>query len=105
MNKKMNRLLRPGLGVYFVVMMGFCLVALLMDLTVLAGLEGLVTLLLYASYLLMRKLRHRDLLKFLKKHEETLEATGKGKSPLPAVVIRLNDGSILWSVIKTETMA
>ena len=97
MNKKMNRLLRPGLGVYFVVMIGFCLVALLMDLTVLAGIEGLITLLLYVSYLLMRKLRHWDLVKFLKKHEETLEATGKGKSPLPAVVIRLNDGSILWT--------
>ena len=27
MNKRMNRLLRPGLGVYFVVMLGFCLVA------------------------------------------------------------------------------
>ena len=97
MNKKMNRLLRPGLGVYFVVMLGFCLVALLMDQTVLAGLEGIVTLVLYVSYLLMRKLRHRDLVKFLKKHEETLEATGKGKSPLPAVVIRINDGSILWT--------
>jgi len=96
-NKKMNRLLRPGLGVYFVVMLGFCLAALLMDQTVLAGLEGLVTLILYATYLLIRKLRHRDLVKFLQKNEETLEATGKGKSPLPAVVIRLNDGSILWT--------
>ena len=97
MNKKMNRLLRPGLGVYFVVMLGFCLVALLMDQTVLAGLEGLVTMVLYASYLLMRKLRHRDLVNFLKKNSETLEATGNGKSPLPAVVIRLSDGSILWT--------
>ena len=97
MNKKMNRLLRPGLGVYFVVMTGFCLAALLLDHTVLAGLEGLVTLVLYASYLLMRKLRHHDLVKFLKKNATTLEATGKGKSPLPAVVIRLNDSSILWT--------
>ena len=96
-NKKMNRLLRPGLGVYFVVMLGFCLMALLMDETVLAGVEFLITLVLYVSYLLMRKLRHRDLMNFLKKNEETLEATGKGKSPLPAVVIRLNDSSILWT--------
>jgi serine phosphatase RsbU (regulator of sigma subunit) len=41
MNKKTHRLLRPGLGVYFIVMLGFCLVALLMDLPVLAGVEGL----------------------------------------------------------------
>ena len=97
MNKKMNRLLRPGLGVYFVVMLGFCLVALLMDLTVLAGLEAAVTAALYTSYLLMRKLRHRELRRYLEKCEGTVEATGKGKSPFPAVVIRLSDSSILWT--------
>lgn len=84
------------MGIYFVVMLGFCLVALLMDQPMLAGIEGGITAVLYTAYLLVRKLRHRELLNYLKKCEETVEYTGKGKSPFPAVVIRLSDGSILW---------
>ena len=97
MNKKTHRLLRPGLGVYFIVMLGFCLVALLMDMPVLAGIEGAITAALYASYLLLRKLRHRDLLRFLQKNPETVEAAGKGSNPFPALMVRLNDGSIIWA--------
>ncbi len=97
MNKKMNRLLRPGLGVYFVVMLGFCLVALLMDQPVLAGIEGAVTAVLYASYLAIRKLRHRELRRYLEQSAETVESAGKGKSPFPSVLIRLSDSSILWA--------
>ena len=95
--KRTNRLLRPGLGVYFVVMIGFCLMALLADQPLLAGIEIAVTAALYTSYLLMRKLRHRELLRFLEKSVETVESTGKGKSPFPAVVIRLSDSSIVWA--------
>ena len=96
MNRKIRRILRPGMGIYFVVMLGFCLVALLMDQPMLAGIEGAITAVLYTAYLLVRKLRHRELLNYLKKCEETVEYTGKGRSPFPAVVIRLSDGSILW---------
>ena len=95
--KRTNRLLRPGLGVYFVVMIGFCLMALLADQPMLAGIEIAVTAALYASYLLMRKLRHRELLRFLEKSTQTVESTGKGKGPFPAVVIRLSDSSIVWA--------
>ena len=97
MNKKLHRLLRPGLGVYFIVMLGFCLAALLMDLPVLAGIEGAVTAVLYVSYLLLRKLRHQELLRFLQKNPETVESAGKGGSPFPTLVVRLSDGSILWA--------
>ena len=97
MNKKTHRLLRPGLGVYFIVMLGFCLVALLMDLPVLAGVEGAITAALYASYLLLRKLRHRELLRFLQKNPETVESTGKGSSPFPTLAVRISDGSIVWA--------
>ena len=93
--KKLNRLLRPGMGIYFVVMMGFCLVALLMDQTVLAAFEGLATAVLYAGYLLVRKLRHRELLRYLEKSPNTIETAGIGENPFPMVTIRLHDGSIV----------
>ena len=97
MNKRLNRVLRPGAGVYFVAMLGFCLVSLLMNQLAVAVAEGTIIALLYASYLLLRKLRHRDLLRYLEQNPNTVESAGKGKSPFPVMVVRLNDGSIVWS--------
>ena len=46
MNKKLGRLIHPGMGTYFMVMLCFCLAALLMNQLTLAAAEGGVTLLL-----------------------------------------------------------
>ena len=73
MNRKIRRILRPGMGIYFVAMLGFSLMALLMDQPMLAVIEGAITAILYSAYLLVRKLRHRNLLNYLKKCEETVE--------------------------------
>ena len=96
-NKRLNRVLRPGAGVYFVAMLGFCLISLLMNQLAIAVAEGAIIALLYASYLLLRKLRHRDLLRYLEQNPNTVESAGKGKSPFPVMVVRLSDGSIVWS--------
>ena len=95
MKKKLNRLLRPGMGIYFVIMAGFCLAALLMDQTVLAAMEAGVTAIAYTGYLLVRKLRHRELLRYLEKSPHTIETAGMGENPFPMVTIRIHDGSIL----------
>ena len=97
MNKKLARLLRPGMGVYFAVMLSFCLAALLLDHLVLAALEAGVTLLLFVSYMIMRKLRQRSLLRYIEKAPNTIEAKGSGESPFPTVIAKLNDGHIVWT--------
>ena len=97
MNKKLARLLRPGMGVYFAVMLSFCLAALLLDHLVLAALEAGVTLLLFVSYMIMRKLRQRNLLRYIEKAPNTIETKGSGESPFPTVIARLNDGHIVWT--------
>ena len=86
MNKKLARLLRPGMGVYFAVMLSFCLAALLLDHLVLAALEAGVTLLLFVSYMIMRKLRQRNLLRYIEKAPNTIETKGSGESPFPTVM-------------------
>ena len=73
MNKKLARLLQPGMGVYFVVMLCFCLAALLLNHLVLAALEAGVTLLLFVSYMILRKLRQRSLLRYIAEAPNTIE--------------------------------
>ena len=65
MSKKLARLINPGLGLYFWVMLGFILAALLLGQYLLAGVEAVVVFLLYLSYLIMRKTRHRQMLRYI----------------------------------------
>ena len=97
MKRKLNRILRPGMGIYFITMLAFSLVTLLMDRPAIAAGEALITVAMYTAYVLLRKLRHRNLLRYLEKNHETVESAGKGKSPFPTVVTRLSDGSIIWA--------
>ena len=63
MNRKLSRLMNPGMGLYFWVMAGFCLAALLLGQFLLAAAEALVIALLFVSYLIFRKVRRRQLLR------------------------------------------
>ena len=97
MNKKLGRLLHPGMGIYFVVMLGFCLAALLRNHLLLAAVEGIVTLVMYVFYMLRRKHRH-DLMKdYLKTIPTAIESISHGESPFPTVMARLGDGGIIWA--------
>jgi len=96
LNKKTNRLLNPGMGLYLWVMIGFCLATLLLGQFLLAAAEALVVALLFVSYLIFRKIRHRQLLRFLEDSSNTLESVSHGSSPFPTAVIRMGDNGIVW---------
>ena len=96
-NRKIGRLLNPGMGLYFYVMLSFCLASLLLGQFFLAAVEGIIILLLFGSYMLYRKARSRQLLRFLQDSPSTLESVSHGESPFPTVVIRLADGGIVWA--------
>ena len=104
MKKKLTRLIHPGMGVYFMIMLGFCLAALLLDQLVLAAVESLVTLLLFISYMLLRKKRHDDLLHYIQNAPNTLESVSHGEAPFPTVIARLGDGGIIWANEKFVSM-
>ena len=97
MGKKIGRLLNPGMGLYFWVMLSFCLATLLFGQYFLALVEGIVVLLLFVSYMIYRKVRSRQLLRFLQESANTIESTSRGNSPFPAVMIRLADNGIVWN--------
>ena len=101
--KKLDRLLRPGMGAYFLVMAAFCAATLVEGNYLLAAAEAAVTLLVFTLYMTNRNRRDRLIQKYLQADEgeaetsHTLEATSKGESPLPAVLVRLGDNGILWA--------
>ncbi|MBQ7801321.1 MAG: DHH family phosphoesterase [Oscillospiraceae bacterium] len=97
MNKKLGRLLHPGMGIYFVVMLGFCLAALLREHILLAAVEGCVTLVLYVFYILRRKHRHDQLQQYLQSIPGAIESVSRGESPFPTVMARLGDGGLIWA--------
>ena len=97
MNKKLGRLLHPGLGFYFTVMLGFCLAALLAHDLWLAVAEFAVTALMFVFYSYRRRNRHMELLRYIQSAPDTIESIGQGESPFPTVMARLSDGGIVWA--------
>ena len=66
MKRKLGRLLRPGMGLYFVVLVLFVVAAALMQDYLLAVGEALFTMALLGLYLLSQKRRRADLAAYLK---------------------------------------
>ena len=97
MNRKLGRLLRPGMGMYFFVMAAFCAAALLRGHYWLAAGETAVTLVIFMLYIMSRSRRNRQIQQFIQSASNTLEATSQGEGPLPAVLVRLGDGAIIWA--------
>ena len=95
-NQRLNRLLRPHMGVYFAAMGGFSALAILMEQYWLGATMAAAALLLYAVYHLDRNYRRRELQKYLQSAENTLESSSRGDAPFPAVLVRLGDGGIMW---------
>ena len=83
MNKKLGRLLRPGMGGDFLVLGAFCAAALLEGHYWLAAAETAVTLLMFILYIMNRTFRDRQIQNFIQSAANTLEATSQGEGPLP----------------------
>ena len=97
MNKKLGRLLQPGMGMYFAFMAGFALVALLMQYYILFGVELVLTVGLFAYYLIRKRRRQKEIQSFIDSTINDLNSVGKAESPFPKVMIRLADGVIIWT--------
>ena len=96
MEKKLDRWVRPGKGVYFAILFSFCALAFLAGHYWLGTGELLVSLLTLGYYLVDRQHRRRMLRQYIQSEPDTLEGISKGDGPLPAVMVRMEDGSIVW---------
>lgn len=95
MNKKLGRLIRPGMGLYFICMLLFAVGTLLLDHPIIAAAEGGVTLLLFIGYQIGKVRRRKSLAAYIQSATDTVDsATGKDM-PLPMALVRLVDGELI----------
>ena len=96
MDKKLERLLRPGKGIYFFILFFFCALSFLTGYTWLGVGELAVALLTMAFYLVERNHRKHMLAQYLQSDPDALESACKGDGPLPALMVQMDTGSITW---------
>ena len=96
MNKKLSRLLQPGLGWLFAAMGLFVLLALATYQYTLAAAEGGITLLLFVIYMIRKANRKRELQNFIRSTTDVLDE-GRSDSPFPMMMVRLGDNEVIWT--------
>lgn len=97
MNKKLSRLLQPGMGWFFAVLLCFCAAALVMHYYVLAVAELVITAALFAYYWVQKSRRKKEIQAFIQSTFNTLDVAKGAETPFPMVLVRLMDGGIIWS--------
>ena len=96
MKKRLSRLFRPSMRGYFIFMLIFAVITALVQQYVLAAVELVITGLIFAVYMILKRNRRRELEKFLNKQLDPEQKTG-GKIPFPMVVTRLGDEGIIYA--------
>ncbi len=96
MNKKLKRMLQPGMLLYFIVLVGFCLGAFFMGDYVLAGVEAVLTAALLIYYLVRKRLRNKEIQGFIQSTFNTLDMAKGAELPFPMVLVDLVDDKIIW---------
>ena len=104
MNKKLARLLQPGMGWFFGVLIAFCAAAVFLGFYPLAIGEAVATVLLFALYWVLKHRRNKEIQAFIQSTFNTLDVTKGAENPFPMVLIRLVDGGIVWNNDKFATM-
>ena len=97
MNKKLGRFLQPRIGAYFFVLFCFAAAAIAGQYYILAAIEFGVTAVLLAGHIVYRNYRRRELSRFLQKTSDEMSKREGTDSPFPVVVIRLDDGGIVYA--------
>ncbi len=97
MNKKLGRWLWPGLWVFFTVMVGFAVAAAVMENYILAAVEGGITAVLGIYYVICRMYRRREVQQYVKTAFDSAGISAGADVPLPMVLVRMGDQSIIWA--------
>ena len=96
MNKKLRRLLQPNVSAFFVVLVLFCVVALVLEQYYLALAEAVVTAVLFVSYHWAARRRHQVVSQYVRSANEMVKRTAGGEVPFPEALININEDEIVW---------
>ena len=97
MNRKLGRLLEPGMDLFFIVMLIFAAASLIAGAASLAVTELLATGVLFVYYRYSQHKRRRELEAFIQSATNTLGTTDGGKTPFPMALVRMGDGALIWA--------
>ncbi len=98
-DKKLSRLLKSNLQIYFICLLAFTLAAVTVSPT-LALAEGIATVALYAYFTQSGKSRRQSILQYIDNVTGNVETASKSNlvnSPLPIMVFRPDTGEVIWS--------
>ena len=97
MKKKLSRLLEPGVGLFFGFLFCFAALTVLRQDYLLAGVEAAVTIALMVLHRFGRENRRRELQAYSRRAVSVREEADSADVPVPMVLIRPGDGTILWA--------
>lgn len=97
MDKKLGRLLRPSMAMYFVFMAGFAIAAAAMRYYILAAAEAALTMALLAYYLFSRNRRRREIQNYIRGAVSEVDIASGAEAPFPSLVVRLGDESVVFA--------
>ena len=97
MNKKLSKLLRPSVGLFFALLMVFAGAALYLQYYILAIVEFSVIAVALAAYLIYWNSRRKYLQKYLHKALENVTAAEGSQPPFPMVALRMEDNTVIYA--------
>ena len=97
MGKKLARFLHPRVGAYFFVLFAFAAAALVLKQYILAIAEFSLIAVFLTGHILYRNHKKQVMSQFLQKTVDEMNGGHGGEMPFPAVVIRQEDGGIVYA--------
>ena len=96
MDKKLIRLFRPSRTIYYVLMVCFAIGSMMVGQYLLGTAELIAPGAAFFVHLSHQQASNRRIRQYLQRATDTLESTGQGASPFPAVLVQLGDESVVW---------
>ena len=97
MNKKLSRLLEPGMGLYFLILFSFAGVAAALQQYTVAAVELAVIVLLFVHNRVASGRRKKALMNYIQSTTDSLGTAFRSGSPFPMAVIKMSDSEIVWA--------
>ena len=97
MNKKLSRLLEPGMGLYFAALLLFAGVSLALRQYTVAAAELALTVGLFIYNRIASGRRKKSLMNYIQSTTDSLGTAFKSGSPFPMAVIKMSDSEIVWA--------
>lgn len=96
MDKKTSKLFRPTRGIYYILMLTFCAGSFVAGQYLLGAAELVATAAAFGVHLAHQRTCNQRIRQYLQHAANTVESSGQGASPFPAVLVQLADESVVW---------